>query len=117
MRWLIPLRNEHTNFAKDFPRSFRNHPFRRNGLPSISNNQPFPEFHHCPYVGLIGNELSRVGCLLHPMAEGNTGVDFRGLSYYGGMACRIYFCPVNNICLNELKILSVPALMTGMPMD
>jgi hypothetical protein len=58
------------------------------------NNQPFSEFHHCPYVGLIGDKLSRVGCLLHPMAEGNNGIDFRGLSYYGGMACRIYFCPV-----------------------
>jgi hypothetical protein len=27
------------------------------------------------------------------MAEGNRGTDFRGLSFYGGMACRIYFCP------------------------
>lgn len=54
---------------------------------------PYPEFHHCPYIGLVGEKKTRVGCLLHPLADGNGGVDFRGLSYYGGMACRIYFCP------------------------
>ena len=58
-----------------------------------NQERPFPKFHHCPYLGLIGKHRSRVGCLLHPMAEGNRGVDFRGLSYYGGMACRDYFCP------------------------
>lgn len=66
-------------------------------------NQPFPEFHHCPYVGLIGPELSKVGCLLHPMAEGNKGIDFRGLSYYGGMACRIYFCPSSKKLPERIK--------------
>lgn len=55
--------------------------------------RPYPGFHHCPYIGLIGENLSRAGCLLHPLAHGNGGMDFRGLSYYGGMACRIYFCP------------------------
>ncbi|GBC59843.1 hypothetical protein DENIS_0784 [Desulfonema ishimotonii] len=58
-----------------------------------NQERPFPEFHHCPYIGLIGDNMSRVGCLLHPLADGNGGVDFRGLSFYGGMACRIYFCP------------------------
>lgn len=55
--------------------------------------RPFSELHHCPYIGLIGEPPGRVGCLLHPLADGNHGVDFRGLSYYGGMACRTYFCP------------------------
>jgi hypothetical protein len=55
--------------------------------------RPFKDFHHCPYLGLIGPGSGRVGCLLHPMVDGNGGVDFRGLSYYGGMACRTYFCP------------------------
>ncbi|WP_373500773.1 hypothetical protein [Desulfococcus sp.] len=54
---------------------------------------PYPEFHHCPYIGMVGDKKARVGCLLHPLADGNGGVDFRGLSYYGGMACRTYFCP------------------------
>lgn len=58
-----------------------------------SQNGPFAEFHHCPYVGLVGTRRSRVGCLLHPLADGNKGIDFRGLSFYGGMACRVYFCP------------------------
>jgi hypothetical protein len=54
---------------------------------------PFPDFHHCPYLGMIEDEGRRVGCLLHPLAKGNRGIDWRGLSYYGGMACRTYFCP------------------------
>jgi hypothetical protein len=55
--------------------------------------RPFPEFHHCPFLGLIGPDKSRVGCLLHPAASGNDGKDFRWVSWYGAMACRIYFCP------------------------
>ncbi len=58
-----------------------------------SQKRPFPEFHHCPYIGLVGRKRLRVGCLLHPLAEGNKGIDLRGLSFYGGMACRAYFCP------------------------
>jgi hypothetical protein len=55
--------------------------------------RPYPDFYHCPFLGFIGRSGSRVGCLLHPLAEGNAGIDYRGLSFYGGMACRIYFCP------------------------
>jgi hypothetical protein len=58
-----------------------------------SPERPLPEFHHCAFIGLIGENRSRVGCLLHPLADGNNGLDFRGLSYYGGMACNGYFCP------------------------
>lgn len=58
-----------------------------------NQDRPFPHFHHCPYLGLVGGRRSRVGCLLHPLGDGNNGVDLRGLSYYGGMACRTYFCP------------------------
>ena len=55
--------------------------------------RPFPDFYHCPFLGLIGLNGRRVGCLLHPAAAGNNGIDWRGLSYYGAMACRTYFCP------------------------
>lgn len=64
---------------------------------------PMPEFHHCPYLGLIGPDTSRVGCLLHPMGAGNNGIDFRGLSYYGSMTCRVYFCPTHNRISANLK--------------
>jgi hypothetical protein len=57
-----------------------------------SQKRPFPDFHHCPYLGMIEDEGRRVGCLLHPLAKGNKGIDWRGLSFYGGMACRTYFC-------------------------
>lgn len=55
--------------------------------------QPIQDFHHCPFLGLTGPEKSTVGCLLHPLSEGNAGVDWRGLSYYGSFACATYFCP------------------------
>jgi hypothetical protein len=56
-------------------------------------NRPMPDFHHCPFLGLIGPVHTTAGCLLHPQAAGNNGMDFRSVSYYGGMTCHIYFCP------------------------
>jgi len=55
--------------------------------------RPFADFYHCPFLGLVGCSGRRVGCLLHPAAAGNNGRDWRGLSYYGALACRTYFCP------------------------
>ena len=55
--------------------------------------RPMKNFHHCPFLGLIGPEKRTVGCLLHPLADGNAGIDWRGLSYYGAFACATYFCP------------------------
>jgi hypothetical protein len=54
---------------------------------------PVADFHHCVFVGLIPGEEERVGCLLHPLASGNGGIDWRGLSFYGGAACKHFFCP------------------------
>lgn len=56
-------------------------------------DRPMPDFHHCPFLGLIGPKQATAGCLLHPQAAGNNGMDFRSVSYYGGMTCHIYFCP------------------------
>ena len=55
--------------------------------------RPYSDFYACPFLGLIGPDCSRPGCLLHPLADGNSGIDYRGLSFYGGLACRDYFCP------------------------
>jgi hypothetical protein len=74
--------------------------YRENIERRKSQLPPFPEFHHCPYIGFVGRS---VGCLLHPMTEGNGSVDWRGLSYYGGMACRIYFCPTYHDLDNHHK--------------
>lgn len=54
---------------------------------------PIADFHHCVFVGLIQDGGERIGCLLHPLATGNKGVDWRGLSFYGGAACKLFFCP------------------------
>ncbi len=55
--------------------------------------RPYVDFYACPFLGWIGPDRERPGCLLHPLADGNGGVDYRGLSFYGGLACRDYFCP------------------------
>lgn len=55
--------------------------------------KPFPQFYHCPFLGLVGNIHTRVGCLLHPAVAGNDGHDLRYVSHYGAKACRSYFCP------------------------
>lgn len=67
------------------------------------SERPLPGFHHCPFVGLIGPKRTRVGCLLHPLAEGNHGVDLRGLSHYGGMACKICFCPAHRVLSSRFR--------------
>jgi hypothetical protein len=70
--------------------------FQRRNKGPHRLSRPFPGFHHCPFLGLIGNEKSRVGCLLHPAVPGNNGVDYRSLSWYGEQACRSYFCPATS---------------------
>jgi len=77
--------------------------FRKWVEESEPPQRPLAEFHHCPYIGLIGRNLSRPGCLLHPL--GNSGVDLRGISDYGGFACRAYFCPTHDCLSADIKIL------------
>ncbi|MGM0418995.1 MAG: hypothetical protein ACQEQS_09750 [Thermodesulfobacteriota bacterium] len=76
---------------------------------SAMGEKPFPDFHHCPYAGFIDKNNETPGCLLHPLSEKNSGVDFRGLSFYGGLACASYFCstyfnvsPQRKIILRDL---------------
>jgi len=70
--------------------------FRRAIEGWTPEDRPFPRFHHCPFLGLIGTEGTRVGCLLHPGVTGNDGRDLRHMSYYGARACQTYFCPASH---------------------
>jgi len=51
-----------------------------------------PEFYYCEFVGFLNEEETRVGCMLHPLARGNGGTDWRGLSFHGAMACQGFYC-------------------------
>ena len=83
-----------TRWFADVPRTVEGiDAFKARVEAAEPQKRPFPDFHHCAYLGMIEDTGRRVGCLLHPLAEGNHGLDWRGLSYYGGMACRTYFCP------------------------
>lgn len=91
---LTALLERRTDLFEKTPRDFDSLERFAEIIQSLENqNRPYPEFHHCPYLGLIGDRKSRPGCLLHPLGRGNKGVDHRGLSHWGGMACAGYFCP------------------------
>ena len=66
--------------------------FKREIESLESQKRPNPGMHHCPFVGLIGDAMSTAGCLLHPLSPANKKIDFRGLSFWGGLACSSYFC-------------------------
>ncbi|MBL0713295.1 MAG: hypothetical protein JJV98_06300 [Desulfosarcina sp.] len=65
--------------------------------------RPLPDFHHCSFMGFTGPQKKTVGCMLHPLEPLNQGMDFRSLSYYGGMACHIYFCPATRLLPTRFK--------------
>ncbi|MDJ0888179.1 MAG: hypothetical protein QNI89_12790 [Desulfobacterales bacterium] len=70
---------------------------------SENQERPLPDFHHCPFLGLVGPRKETVGCMLHPLEPRNRGMDFRSLSHYGGMACHIYFCPATRLLPTRCK--------------
>ncbi len=59
-----------------------------NGLAQLD-----PDIHVCEFIGFLDTEERTLGCLLHPCARGNDGVDLRGLCHYGAMACKSFYCP------------------------
>ena len=54
-----------------------------------------PVIHVCEYTGFVDHSFRTVGCMLHPNAPNNDGIDFRGLCHYGSMACKTFYCPAS----------------------
>jgi hypothetical protein len=95
---LVELLRQRTESFSNVPREMEAIlEFGRKIESEISQGRPFPEFHHCPFVGFIGPMRERVGCMLHPEIPLNHKIDYRGLSDYGGLACHTYFCPSNRL--------------------
>lgn len=91
---LSALLERRTDLYDRTPRDFDSLAYFAEQVCAFENQRrPYPEFHHCPYLGLVGENRTRTGCLLHPLGKGNKGVDHRGLSHWGGLACAGYFCP------------------------
>jgi hypothetical protein len=66
-----------------------------------------PVIHVCEFTGFLDAHHRVVGCQLHPSAEGNLGVDWRGLCHYGSMACKAFFCPAwDEIPVRYLEIVA-----------
>jgi len=55
----------------------------------------------CEYLGFLGDDERRVGCLLHPLQNG--GVDMRDVSFYGVELCNGHFCPSYHFISREEK--------------
>ncbi len=49
--------------------------------------------HVCEFTGFLDEAFNVVGCMLHPNAPGNRGIDLRGLCHYGSVACKTFYCP------------------------
>ncbi len=49
--------------------------------------------HVCEFTGFVDLHQKSVGCMLHPCAPGNEGIDLRGMCHYGSMACKSFHCP------------------------
>lgn len=81
--------------------SFKNVPRTVEAICDFANKSKFvfrirqwdTEIHVCEYTGFVDDSYKTVGCMLHPKAPGNNGIDFRGLCHYGSMACKSFFCP------------------------
>jgi len=107
----VASRNALVQLLKARTRQFRKTPrtvdaifrFKQDVEKRERQDRPMREFHHCPFLGLIGPKCATVGCLLHPEGSGNNGMDFRSLSYYGGMTCHIYFCPSTRLLPQRYK--------------
>ncbi len=78
---------------------------------SLGIRQWDPEIHVCEYTGFVDDSYKTVGCMLHPRAPGNNGIDYRGLCYYGSMACKAFFCPAASE-IDETYITIVNGLIT-----
>jgi hypothetical protein len=60
----------------------------------VEASAPLEEaIHVCEFCGFLDAENRVVGCMLHPTAPGNGGIDLRGMCHYGSMACKSFFCP------------------------
>jgi hypothetical protein len=57
-------------------------------------NKPLVDtIHVCEFVGFVDQRHRKPGCMLHPNAPGNAGIDLRGLCHYGSLACKTFYCP------------------------
>ena len=56
----------------------------------------------CEYLGFLDNNEKRVGCLLHPLQNGDK--DFRDASFYGRDLCDGHFCPSYHHISREEKL-------------
>jgi len=78
---------------------YRNTPKTPEGLAAFSARicaqedqaKRYEVIYCCEYIGFIGEDERRVGCLLHPAV--NDGVDWRDVSFYGRELCAGHFCP------------------------
>lgn len=83
-----------TELFRQTPRDIESIILFKNSIRDLENPAPLiDDIHVCEFTGFMDHEQRTIGCMLHPMAHGNMGTDWRGLCHYGSMACKTFFCP------------------------
>jgi hypothetical protein len=91
---LIDKLDFRTNLFRDTPRTVEDLVRFEATIREMEATVPLDAVVHvCEFTGFVDADARQPGCMLHPVAPGNSGVDLRGLCHYGSMACKTFFCP------------------------
>lgn len=63
----------------------------RHEVAAFEGAKLYETIYNCEFLGFVGTDHTRVGCLLHP--DVNEGRDLREISFYGEELCRQHLCP------------------------
>ena len=74
--------------------------------PLVDEGKLCEDVFNCEFLGFLDDGEARVGCMLHP--EANGGSDLRGISFHGEEMCRTHLCP-SHTKLTDIERLAVVA--------
>jgi len=77
--------------------------------PLVDEGKLCADIFNCEFLGFLDDNASRVGCMLHP--EANGGLDLRGISFHGEEMCRSHLCPSHA----KLTVVERLAVVAGTP--
>jgi hypothetical protein len=91
---LLSKMTKHAALFQDTPRTPDSIDQYSAAIEKLETELPLDQIIHvCEFAGFVDTESRLVGCMLHPSAPGNNGIDLRGLCYYGSLACTSFLCP------------------------
>ena len=87
--------------------------FRKEGEEYLLNKRYRDDIYVCPFVGLVDEDKSKTGCLLHPQGSPHPDIGVwphpQNFSFYGESICLAYDCPSKESkSLDSLRDLVIP---------